>query len=303
MKLCKNCNCQYPDNTNFCTRCGQPLSVIVETETVEIKPEPQSAPQPQPQQAPPKKKKGKKILKRILIALAIIAVGAALWMSHLMNAATYMILNSDGEVFAKSGGQASIGIDYDGYAWEISYCPSWIDINEYNNRFTINCAPNRSGRDREDHITVKSGKLTCRLPVGQFGEAQELELSESNLTCDKDGGSIYVSISTDGLGPDLSYPKFCQIEGLTPSGFTLKIPANSEYSRSGTIEATEDGQTASISIYQEGICTECDGNGYKTCNYCNGTGYNSWGYYTSYCSYCNGNGRVQCYSCDGTGTK
>lgn len=301
MKHCKNCNCQYPDDTNFCTRCGQPLSVVAETETVEAEAEPQ--PEPPSPTPVPKKKKGKKILKRIIIALGIIVVVGVLWISHIMNAATYLILNSDGELFAKSGGETSIGIDYDGYAWEISYSPSWVDIDEFNNRFTINCQPNRSGRDREDHITVKSGKLTCRLPIGQFGEVQELELSESNLTCDKDGGSIYINISTDGLGPDISYPKFCQVEDLTPSGFTLNVSANSEYSRSGIIEATEDGRTATISIYQEGICTECDGRGYKDCSYCNGTGYSGWGYYTSLCSFCNGSGRINCYSCSGTGVK
>lgn len=31
MKYCKNCNCQYPDSTQFCSQCGSPLEFSAQT--------------------------------------------------------------------------------------------------------------------------------------------------------------------------------------------------------------------------------------------------------------------------------
>lgn len=304
MKHCNNCGVDFPDDLAFCTRCGSKL-VVCAPNSAETPDNPDnSTTQPLPPTSPAKpKKSGKKILKRVLMVIAVLLVLFVLWISHLMNSTTYMALNSNGEVFAKGGGQTEISIDYDGYIWEVSYKPDWVSISEHDNSFTVVCLPNESGSDREDHITVKSGKVVKAVPVGQYGNAQYIRLSESSLTSDMDGGSIYIDMSTDGVGPNISYPKFCEVEDASSEGFTLRVNSNSDYTRSGVVEVTEDNAIARISISQEGKCRECNGHGSRTCPSCGGFGSFSTGFYTTQCFTCGGSGEMKCYSCGGDGIK
>lgn len=301
MKRCNICGREYPDSLSFCTNCGSKLSdgITVTTEPHKGSPTEESKSVKTPK---PKSKSGK-IIKRVLIAVVAVIVVLFLWGSHLMNSTTYMTFNSQGELYAKSGGTSSVNIDYDGYVWEVNYKPSWVSIDEYDDSFTIHCQPNTTGQDREDHITIKSGKIVQTLPIGQYGQTQFIKLSESSLKSDIDGGSIHIDIETDGSGPEISYPKFCRIEDHTEYGFTLIISSNSEYSRSGTLYVKEDNVSASIYISQEGKCQDCNGHGTKTCPSCGGMGSTGFGYYSINCFTCGGTGSIRCYSCSGSGIR
>ncbi len=279
MKYCNNCNTEFRDDVSFCTNCGSELK--------SVKP----------------KKKGAKIFKRILLAVvAVIAIGFGLY-THLLNSTTYLVLNSQGEIFAKAGGSKSISIDYDGYAWEITYEPTWVDVvSGVGNSFTIYCEQNTTGEDRNDHITIKSGKIIQALPIGQYGKAQYLRLSETAVSSDKDGGSIYIDIETDGCDVSMEYPKFCEIENFTTEGFTLKVKPNSGNTRSGSVQVKEDNLTKSLYVKQEGTCPDCNGSGYRTCSMCNGSGsYYGWGMYSTSCYSCGGTGFFNCHACGGDG--
>ncbi len=301
MKHCNRCGREYPDSLSFCTNCGSKLSDI-STDTVNSEKTTNGADNNTGIDKKTKtKSKVGKIVKRIIIAIVTIAVILFLWVSHTMNSTTYMTFNSQGEIFAKNGGTTEVNIDYDGYIWEVNYMPSWVNIDEYENSFIIRCLPNTTGQDREDHITIKSGKIVQALPIGQYGHAQFIRLSETSLQSDIDGGSIHIDIETDGCDPEISYPKFCKIEDYSDDGFTLVVPSNNEYSRSGTLYVKEDNASASIFISQVGKCQNCDGRGTYTCPVCGGTGSASLGYYNITCYNCGGNGAINCFSCNGSG--
>lgn len=299
MKHCNICNTDFPDNLSFCTNCG---SKLVEKHSNHESETNSGNSNPHNPSAKPKKKAGK-IIKRVLIGIVAVVVILFLWGSHLMNSTTYMTFNSQGALFAKSGGQTEVNIDYDGYVWEVNYKPSWVDIDEYDSSFRIRCNPNKTGQDREDHITIKSGKIIQTLPIGQFGSTQYIRLSESRVTSDMDGGSIHIEMETDGSGPEISYPKFCKIEDKSDDGFTLVVKDNDEYSRSGTLYVKEDNVSASIYITQKGKCSDCGGDGEKTCPSCGGLGSTGWGMYSMNCFTCGGRGYINCYSCSGTGIR
>lgn len=302
MKHCNICNADFPDSLSFCTRCGSKLVDKAENSQTNVDGSGSHSDGNTSKEQKPKKKAGK-IIKRILIAVVAVVAVLFLWGSHLMNSTTYLTFNSQGALFAKSGGETEVNIDYDGYVWEVNYKPSWIDIDEYDSSFKISCDPNTTGQDREDHITIKSGKVVQSLPVGQFGATQYIRLSESNITSDTDGGSIHIDIETDGSGPEISYPKFCKIEDKSSDGFTLVVKDNDEYSRSGTLYVKEDNVTASIHISQKGKCSDCGGDGEKTCPSCGGLGSTGWGMYSMNCFTCGGRGYISCYSCSGTGIR
>lgn len=296
MKHCNNCNSDFPDNISFCTKCGSQLvdKVFVVSSANEIT---------DPQKTEKTKKKTGKIFKRILLGLVAIIVILFLWGAHLMNATSYLVLNSQGELFAKNGGVAEVNIDYDGYIWEVTYKPSWIDIDEFDNSFKIKCKANDTKFDREDHVTIKSGKILQALPVAQYGEAQYIRLSETGISSDIDGGSIYIDMQTDGIGPEIAYPEFCEIEDLDDYGFTLRVKSNNEFSRSGTIEVSEDNVSAYIRIAQKGKCSDCGGQGEKPCPACGGLGSSAWGWASMNCFTCGGNGTINCFACNGTGIR
>lgn len=301
MKHCKNCNTDYAEDLSFCTKCGGKLE---EKETPTPPPAP-SVPPVSPVSPPVSKPRSGglmvRIFKRVVAILAVIAVGGYLWWSHYQNATTYMRFNTEGELFAKGGGSADVNIDYDGNVWEVSYKPSWITINDYGDKFRIYCEENQSGRDREDHITIKSGKVVQTLPVGQFGSVQYMRLSEKTISSDAEGGYIYIDMDTDGVDPKVRYPRFCEIEDLTSEGFTVRVKKNTSYSRTGTITISEDDVSASIYVTQSGKCRNCNGKGRISCSTCGGSGYSGWGYYQSMCYACGSAGTISCYACGGDG--
>ena len=120
MKRCNICGREYPDSLSFCTNCGSKLS---ENSTVMSEPQYDNRTNNDISGKPSKPKlKSRKIIKQALIAVVAVIVILFLWGSHLMNSTTYMTFNSQGELYAKSGGTSSVNIDYDGYVWEINCC-------------------------------------------------------------------------------------------------------------------------------------------------------------------------------------
>lgn len=299
MKHCNKCGREYPDDMSFCTNCGNKLSVS----EAQVEDNVDKATIHESERQPKQKTKAGKIIKRAIITIVAIIVVLFLWGSHLMNSTTYMTFNSERALFAKSGGSTDVNIDYDGFIWELTYKPSWVSVDEHDTSFTITCQPNTTGQDREDHITIKSGKIVQTLPVGQYGNTQFIRLSESFVRSGVDGESIHIDIETDGSGPEISYPKFCRIEDHSNDSFTLVVPSNDEYSRSGTLYVKEDNVLASIYITQEGKCQDCNGLGSKTCPSCGGLRSSGFGYYSMNCFTCGGSGSIRCYSCGGDGIK
>ncbi len=329
MKICSNCGASMADNMNFCTQCGSSLANASTTSStanssnnlpvvppplppgaggVPAKPKRKfsltnlfKARKPNPSSLPKKPFPFKKLFKRIGIAIVVMAIGVGLWINHQMNAATYLTFSTQGVLFPKCGTDEEVNIDYDGYIWELAYKPSWVEIDEHANSFTIKCQPNTTGQDRQDHITIKSGKITQALPIGQYGAAQSISLSKQSIETDRDGDSFYVRIQTDGINPEVTRPDFCSISNLTKDGFTINVSGNDGYHRSGSVVVKEDGAQAYVSISQKGKCSHCGGDGTVNCNSCWGQGGMQMGMFYSQCSFCGGRGSWNCSSCDGSG--
>ena len=222
---------------NFCTNCGNPLTAT-NTSSSSNKRKPFSI---------------GKLIKRILIYLAIAAAGIGIWINHELNSTSYLTLSSEGTIFPKCGGEEEIGIDFDGTVWELTYKPSWVTIREYSNRIKITCKPNTSGRDRQDHITVKSGKIVQTLQIGQYGHAQYLEVTPEVLNCSKYDKCYKIKMKSDGIKPSFSCSSFLSISSLTKDGFTITVyPNYNKDSRTGIVIVEEDDVQAVINIYQEG---------------------------------------------------
>ena len=93
------------------------------------------------------------------------------------------------------------------------------------------------------------------------------------------------------------------MENGSLDGFTLVVKKNNGYSRTGTLEVTEDNVSSTIFIQQEGTCPDCDGRGTVNCSICNGSGSTYWGFGSLNCFGCGGDGVVECASCGGDGVK
>lgn len=327
MKICSKCGALMAEKMNFCTQCGNSLANAATTSSQNesiIKQPPPFPPVQGGIEAKPKRKfsltnlfRSKKptsptspkkpfsvgkLLKRICIAVVVIAIGFGLWVNHQLNAATYLTFNTEGVLFPKCGAEEEVNIDYDGFVWELAYKPSWVEIDEYDNSFAIKCEPNSTGQDRQDHITIKSGKITQALPIGQYGAAQSISLSKSSIKCSRGWETFSVSMQTDGISPKVaSCPDFCYVSNLTKDGFVVGFRPNEDYSRSGTIVIQEDDAQASISVRQKGKCSNCGGDGTVTCGSCWGNGSMGWGMFYSQCNVCLGRGSWSCSICDGTG--
>lgn len=298
MKTCPNCHSSCDDGQSFCTNCGSKLS-DTQPEKEET---PKTAARPEAAgEIRPKRSIGKTI-KRVAIFVVVAIIAFCLWVSHMMNSTTYMQFNSEGEVFAKKGGQAEVNIDYDGMIWEVAYKPYWVDIIEYDASFVIECNRNDTGEDREDHITIKSGKIVASLPIGQYGTAQYIQVSESSISCDRSGGTFRIDVESDGFDLAVNHPNYTTVE-WDEDGFNVTVDYNDGYTRTGMLNVTADDCTASISLSQEGTCRDCDGNGSRTCASCGGSGYFGYGMYSSTCFSCGGSGSIKCYSCGGEGVR
>lgn len=321
MKICRNCNKEYTDELNFCTECGGPLEEKhIVTDTADngnvnggSVPPPvpplQSGPAVQPSgSGMPVKGKGGKVWKTLAIVVVAVAVVAGLVYNHLKNSTSYIRTNPAELLFTKQGGEYVVSIDYDGYMWDVTYEPSWCTVDKNDKSFTIHCDRNYSGSDREDYITIKSGKLVTQVYIGQYGHATYLTLSDNYVKVDSSGGSIDIEMETDGDDFEFFGPDYCSVTDQTPTGFTLSFDENYDTGRSGRITVQDGDTSASLSFYQAGICSACAGRGQIKCGWCSGTGqvsnYNFYtGYYTSDCSVCGGTGRVDCSLCGGTGER
>ena len=322
MKVCHNCNREYSDEVNFCTECGGPLEVKQEAEPVNAAGQPSgSVPPPVPPVsagaasnvqngglAAQPRKKGGKVWKTILIVVAAAAVIGGLVYNYLKNSTSYMRVNPAELLFTKGGGEYTVSLDYDGYIWDVTYEPSWCSVIKHDKSFTIHCDVNYTGADREDYVTIKSGKLIAQVYVGQYGHATYLTLSDTYVKVGSSGGSVDIGMDTDGDNFEFLGPDYCSVSNETPSGFTLSFDENYDSGRSGRITVQDGNTSAVLSFYQAGVCSACAGRGQVSCGWCSGTGsvtnYNFYGgYYMSDCSVCGGTGRVDCSLCGGTGER
>lgn len=290
MKRCPDGHITHNDSLTFCTECGKRL-------------EPYSGPEiVQGHRGQNDKKGAWYVIKRVLIVLAVVIVAAVLWISHIINSTTYLTFNTEAVVFSKGGGSEYVSIDYDGVIWEVTYSPYWIDCSESGDNLILIASSNATGETREDHITVKSGKIVSQLPVGQLAAATYLNVNPTSVNVDREGKTVFIAIESDGVTQDITYPgDICSVDTDVPGGFNVSFDYNGGVSRSGTITVKEDNRQASISVHQTGDCRYCNGNGKNSCPYCFGTGSIGFGYFSTICTACGGSGEKTCSYCRGTG--
>ncbi len=295
MKRCPKCNAQYDDTINFCLKDGTKLEYHGSATANSHENWANTKKQVQP------KKRG--CLRTIVITLIIIAIGIIAIYNFLVNAATYLNVEPNQLVIAKGGGEATIDIDYDGYIWTINHAPDWVEIDEYEKRFNLKITPNLTGQVREGSITVQSGKLIAKLNIQQKAFTTYIKPSTGSIHFDKNGGTEYVTITTDGYDYTVKYPKDYISVDFDDNEISIKASKNSGKYRRGTITITEDYAKTNIYITQGGKCEHCNGSGEIPCSLCYTQG--GWGYgiYYTPCMMCKGNGKYPCSMCGGSGEK
>lgn len=281
MKECPKCHARYDDSLDFCTNDGCRLDPIR-----------------QPQKA---KKHG--ILKKVIIAAVIIAIVGVALTNHIRNAATYLRIEPCLISSTKAGGWCKIGIDYDGYVWKINHKPDWVSIEESDDSFTIDIAPNTTGNNREGSITIQSGKLLAQAIIQQYGFTTLINPSETTIHFSKKGGNKEITIETDGCSWNIHAPKWIEVTKVSQEHMNISCDRNDNEYRSGYITLTEDNVTSSLHVTQAGKCDKCHGTGKHTCNYCLGAGGYGYGMFYSQCIWCNGAGETKCDACNGSGER
>lgn len=315
MKECPICHAQYDDTQRFCIKDGHELisRPVDEPQSHQDKPQndhsEEEAPKDttssgpkeyqQPVSTPPPPKKISKMTK-IMIAVVVI-IAALVAISHwATNATTYLRLEPASFSADKRGGQTTIGIDFDGYVWDVNHKPEWVELKEDERSFELSFAPNTSGKPREGTITIQSGKHIAKLEVTQKSIATYIKPSVSNIQFSRTGGRKIVKLQTDGINVLAEYPQFIKIDTLA-DGFSVRASSNNGDYRQGTIILREDDISASINFQQGGKCPYCHGNGVMTCANCGGTGTITYGYYYVQCRWCGGSGGSNCNTCQGSG--
>lgn len=290
MKRCENCKITFSDSVNFCTECGKALVYVPDSFQFDTGDKLHK----------PKKRNKRSIWKVILITLVVMIIGFVALLNHVMNAATYLRVEPNILVADKNGGETVVDIDYDGYVWEINHIPDWIEVNEYEQSFSVKAEANLTGHNREGSITVQSGDFIAQVVIQQKGEATYIKASKTAIHFNVNGGRETINIDTDGCNYIVEYPDFLSVSTY---GDKIKIKAdiNTDEYRTGYVTLKEDNVKTRIYITQGGTCSNCHGTGYISCIQCMGQG--GWGYgmYYSQCWFCGGSGRIRCGTCDGTG--
>lgn len=315
MKECPICHTQYDDTQRFCVKDGHELisRPVDEPQFHQDKPQDdhseEEAPNKttssgpkeyqQPVNTPPPPKKMSKMTKIIIAVVVLIGAFVAFyqWAS---NAATYLRLEPTSFSADKGGGKTTIGIDYDGYVWNVNHKPEWVELKENDRNFELLFAPNTSGKPREGTITIQSGKHLAKLEITQKAFATYIKPSVSIIQFSRTGGSKKVKIETDGIHIIANYPEFLKIDSLA-DGISVKASPNDGEYRQGTIILNEDDVSAMINFEQGGKCPYCHGNGVMTCTNCGGTGTITYGFYYVQCGWCGGSGGINCSACKTTG--
>lgn len=287
MKRCENCKTTFSDSVNFCTECGQTLVYVSDSTQHESEDDIPKL----------KRKKKKSIWKVILITITIIIIGFIGIINHIINAATYLRVEPDILVADKSGGETIVDIDYDGYIWVINHIPDWIEVEEYEQSFSVKVESNLTGQNRDGSITVQSGDFLAQVVIQQKGQATYIKASKTSIHFDEDGGRETVTIDTDGCNYTVEYPDFLSVS-TDDDEIKIKAYGNSDEYRSGYVTISEENVRTRIHITQGGVCNVCHGDGSSTCSQC--LGMRLWGIS---CWMCGGSGSITCSSCQGTGNR
>jgi hypothetical protein len=291
MKRCENCKKNYSDAVNFCTECGRILITVPDSgkyETVD--------------NISMRNRKKRPLWKIVLITLGVLFAIFCFLLNSVMDAATYLRVEPSMLVADKSGGEINVNIDYDGYVWTINHFPDWVEIEEYEQSFSVKAANNMSGRNREGSITVQSGDFLAQVVIQQRGQATFIKPSQYSIHFDEDGGTETITIETDGCNSKVDFPDFLLVTSCD-NNIRIKALRNSSEYRSGYVTIKEDNITTRIHITQGGLCNNCHATGSITCAQCAGLG--GWGYgmFYSQCWMCGGNGTLQCATCKGSGER
>lgn len=295
MKKCPTCHAQYGDDIQFCVQDGSTLISVGENAS--------GSGASTNNSRSTKLKKGRNVLRTILIVFVVLVVVVLAVSRHLNNAATYLRVEPEQITASKAGGDIVVGIDYDGYVWKINHKPDWVKVDEMDQNFKLTVTPNRTGQSREGSITVQSGKLLTQVIIRQNGVATKIQASEKQFHFTNRGGSESVTIITDGDDWRAEGPDWLDIRKSGNDRLYIKCPENDDVYRSGSVVVTEDNIRYTIDVTQSGKCNGCGGAGESTCPMCNGVGGSFYGAFFTQCFGCSGTGRIRCGYCGGSGER
>lgn len=195
----------------------------------------------------------------------------------------------------------NVGVDYDGYDFEITYYSDWLYPDKEDDILVVRASDNETGSNRYGSVTIRSGDISKTLEVTQFGAASNVQLDNKSIKDDKYGGMSYtVNVKTDGTNYNINYPNFLELKECELDHFTVKFKQNDEYYRTGTIRVTSDNKVATVNVVQGGKCNVCKGSGTIPCYNCRAQG-GWWGFNNQWseCFVCKGDGSLKCSTCGG----
>lgn len=217
MKVCKFCGQLINDDAIYCPYCG------IRVARVEKNTKPS--------------RRGNKIL-FVFAAIAILVISVLIYRYY---ATSRIELVPDEVIFEKSGGEAQVTVDYDGFTWRVDKSPVWLNVEPHDHLLYLEALPNNSHQDREDTVTVTSGSHSARLIVRQLGKATYLGIASLRDSVKGEGDTLNLTYFSDGITPTLSLPDFCHELSRGSRGFTILIrPNTSGKTRHGVVTLSED---------------------------------------------------------------
>lgn len=253
------------------------------------------------------------------LALALLALCSC-------NKAKNISVDNDKMIFAVSGGEKTINVTADG-SYDVQDCPDWLQANTQEGMLTLTATANTSGvtRDCVIHLVGADG-LSVPIAVVQPDKCTHINVSPSEVTIPKEGGSVDVQIDTDGGNLNVEVSEGINAQ-YADGKLTVSAPANEGGTKRGTITLTCDAIKTVVNVTVEGsICPTCNGTGKVRCTKCGGKGWYQAGAYnpmyggppTYGCERCGGrggwdggnygldnlhvgSGKMKCPTCGGSG--
>ena len=175
--------------------------------------------------------------------------------------ANYLSLETDEVVFDWTGGEQNIYVSTDARSWIVEDDENvyWASFSNWGSTLHIYAYQNTSKEDRSAYIKIRSGSIKGLgnewrwLSVVQKGkQATYLNASKQTISFSERGGSESLQISTDGDGWYVTDCPSWIAKSVSGNTLVLKVSANNDVSRSGTVRINSEELSTKIEVVQYG---------------------------------------------------
>jgi hypothetical protein len=160
--------------------------------------------------------------------------------------------------FFASGGSETITVMTEADTYSIKSIPSWCNVRQEKNSFTVSCSKNTENTTRNGNFEVTAGNKTERISISQSGKIT-LATSQMNvLFIASQKTPVIIDVKTNGTDYEVTdLPDWCWVGKKASTWFTLVPQTNiSNVARKGYIKVSSGDEIVRIEISQEGRVNE-----------------------------------------------